>query len=127
MPRKRREQTETTQIFAEWLKIAVEKSNDMGISREMICDSAGITKSQLSDYINDKKTPSIDTFYNICKALKTAPNIVFRFMPEKHTENLLGIVQDINPNEIAAHIADGTLADWCMTIQREIAIAIYES
>ncbi len=30
---------------------------------------------------------------------------------------------DVNPNEIAAHIADGTLADWCELWRQQATVA----
>lgn len=35
-------------------------------------------------------------------------------------DELLGLIADVNPNEIAAHIADGTLAEWC-ELWRQVA------
>lgn len=32
---------------------------------------------------------------------------------ESSMTEMLGLIADVNPNEIAAHIADGTLAEWC--------------
>ena len=39
--------------------------------------------------------------------------------------DLLGLIADINPTEIAAHIADGNLAEWCET-WRQVATGAAE-
>lgn len=36
---------------------------------------------------------------------------------------ILGLIADVNPNEIAAHIADGTLADWCELWRQQATVA----
>ena len=38
-------------------------------------------------------------------------------------QELLGLIADVNPNEIAAHIADGTLADWCELWRQQATVA----
>jgi hypothetical protein len=37
--------------------------------------------------------------------------------------DLLGLIADINPTEIAAHIADGNLAEWCETWRQVATVA----
>lgn len=39
---------------------------------------------------------------------------------------LLGLIADINPTEIASHIAEGNLAEWC-EIWRQIATVAAEN
>jgi hypothetical protein len=39
---------------------------------------------------------------------------------------LLGLIADINPTEIAAHIADGNLAEWC-EIWRQVTTVAAEN
>ena len=34
---------------------------------------------------------------------------------EDSLRDILSLIEDVNPNEIASHIADGTLDDWCET------------
>ena len=41
-------------------------------------------------------------------------------------KELLGLIADVNPNEIAAHIADGNLADWC-EFRRQQATVVAEN
>lgn len=36
---------------------------------------------------------------------------------------ILGLIADVNPNEIASHIADGTLADWCELWRQQATVA----
>ena len=38
-------------------------------------------------------------------------------------KELLGLFADVNPNEIAEHIADGTLADWCELWRQQATVA----
>ena len=38
-------------------------------------------------------------------------------------KELLGLIADVNPNEIAAHIADGNLAEWCELWRRQATVA----
>ena len=37
-------------------------------------------------------------------------------------KELLGLIADVNPNEIAAHIADGNLADWCELWRKQATV-----
>lgn len=37
---------------------------------------------------------------------------------------LLGLIADINPTEIASHIADGTLAEWCESWRQIATVAV---
>ena len=39
---------------------------------------------------------------------------------------LLGLIADINPTEIASHIADGNLAEWCER-WRQVATFVAEN
>lgn len=39
---------------------------------------------------------------------------------------LLGLIADINPTEIASHIAEGNLAEWC-EIWRQVATVAVEN
>ena len=39
-------------------------------------------------------------------------------------DELLGLIADINPTEIASHITDGTLAEWCEIWQRVATVAV---
>jgi hypothetical protein len=39
---------------------------------------------------------------------------------------LLGLIADINPTEIASHIAEGNLAEWC-EIWRQVATVTAEN
>lgn len=41
-------------------------------------------------------------------------------------DELLGLIADVNPNEIAAHIADGALAEWC-ELWRQVATVAAEN
>lgn len=38
-------------------------------------------------------------------------------------KELLGLIADVNPNEIAAHIADGNLVDWCELWRQQATVA----
>ena len=42
-------------------------------------------------------------------------------------KELLGLIADVNPNEIAAHIADGNLADWCKALQQALTVLVTNS
>ena len=42
-------------------------------------------------------------------------------------KELLGLIADVNPNEIAAHIADGNLADWCEALRQALTVSIENS
>lgn len=48
----------------------------------------------------------------------TAIVAVHTFQPGSDTSSA-----DVNPNEIAAHIADGTLADWCELWRQQATVA----
>lgn len=37
---------------------------------------------------------------------------------------ILGLIADVNPNEIAAHIANGNLADWCELWRQQAMVAV---
>ena len=37
--------------------------------------------------------------------------------------DLLGLIADVNPTEIAAHIADGNLAEWCESGRQVATVA----
>lgn len=45
---------------------------------------------------------------------------------ESPMRELFGLIADVNPNEIAAHIADGTLTEWC-EIWRQVATVAAEN
>ena len=64
MPRSKRETTEVTTCFAENLTRLVNKKNT-GLVQ--VAEEIGISRSQISDYMNNKKTPTIDTLYKICE------------------------------------------------------------
>lgn len=42
-------------------------------------------------------------------------------------KELLGLIADVNPNEIAAHIADGNLADWCKALRQALTVLVTNS
>ena len=42
-------------------------------------------------------------------------------------KELLGLIADVNPNEIAAHIADGNLADWCKALRQALTVLVINS
>ena len=45
----------------------------MGRSQHEIAAAAGIAREHLSDLENDKKSPTLETFYAVCKALNVPP------------------------------------------------------
>lgn len=68
MPRAKREATETTKKFSEMLDSCIkEKMKNDQVTQEEIANAIGISSSQLFDYRNDYKTPTIDTLSKICK------------------------------------------------------------
>ena len=67
MARKARESTAVTQRFSEILRERTSAYAKQGITQREIAEGIGITPSQLSDYLNDKKSPTYDVFGNICR------------------------------------------------------------
>lgn len=67
MPRATRQSTDTTKRIAEVLRHHIYLRGTLGISQHEIAKSIGITASQLSDYANDKKTPTADSIAAMCK------------------------------------------------------------
>ena len=53
-------------------------------------------------------------------------DVLINRLSEKYSmkEMLLGFVVDVNPNEIASHIKEGSLAGWCDAWQRSMIAII---
>lgn len=45
-------------------------------------------------------------------------------VPNKWIEKISGMVFDVNPAEIASHIQDGTLKEWCLNWQKSMNMLI---
>lgn len=43
------------------------------------------------------------------------------------SEETLGLIADINPVEIASHIADGTLEEWCEALRQALTVSVLNS
>ena len=43
------------------------------------------------------------------------------------SKETLGLIADINPVEIASHIADGTLEEWCKALRQALTVSIENS
>ena len=65
MARSKRERTEASRIFAEQLDILVKREEQKGKTQAEIANAIGISGSQLYDYRNDYRTPTIDTLKKV--------------------------------------------------------------
>lgn len=41
-------------------------------------------------------------------------------------QEILGLIADINPVEIASHIADGTLEEWCEALRQALTVMVWD-
>ena len=53
------------------LSEAIEKS---GMTQKEIAERIGVSRSQISCYLHNKKMPALDTFANLCKVLDLDAN-----------------------------------------------------
>ena len=71
-------------------------------------DFRGVSVEQIADYLLENGV--------IVPLEKSAPN--------KWIEKISGMVFDVNPVEIASHIQDGTLKEWCLNWQKSMNMLI---
>jgi transcriptional regulator with XRE-family HTH domain len=60
-------------MLAEVLKEAREKA---GMSQEQLAFQAGVDRSYVSQLENDKKSPTVQMLFRLCRALKASPTAV---------------------------------------------------
>lgn len=100
MARKERQSTDVTRRFANILASRVQDKIQTGKTQKEIADEIGIMPSQLSDYINDKKTPTIDVFYKLCDYFNMSADYALGLMSEvafeisKRAEDYIGLNTD---------------------------------
>jgi transcriptional regulator with XRE-family HTH domain len=70
-------------VFGSQLRRLREKA---GLSQEQLADRAGVHRTYVSLLERNKKSPTLDVFFRLCKALQIAPS---RFLArlETHHEN----------------------------------------
>ena len=61
--------------------------NRLGLSQETLAEKAGLHRTYISLLERNKKSPTVETLFHICKALGVSAAVLIRKVEAEHNEN----------------------------------------